>query len=897
METKRLFIGGLHSDIKEADLRDRFKTFGSVSSVEIVRRTDDEGCPVKTFAYLDITQTERDFKSCVSLLSKSKWKGCSLKVQAAKESFLTRLNRERLQKDQENTGNEPIIREREETRLQHGIPEALPKAVPGTPLPGKKNWVVGKFGRVLPVVYLRRRDRRKIAKFDPSKTTHCLKRINVEEPKVVVSELTWNLVSEKDIINGSLPQKEGKSKLRENDKKQTDLTSVKARAFYENTVQKHEKKSSSKIPENNSVNFPVAKLSASGGSDLESVASNSYSESDSSRCSYTKFREISPNKTTTDKRNFSEIAKPGCTITPSRNTVKICNPSENIDSIALYTPPRRERDVLSNGSSDSRMRNSRDVSCDTLLHNNGAKDEEDDEALSELSEEIGSTESEVQSSCSAEETSGSSSSENGDNINVSSTDSRPEKSTESLCKDSEEPPLKEGKTKLTKGQLTLKDDIPKKKISNEKRLGALEEKKKSILAQKNAVKDALKDLDSGVQSRDGKKHIVFGGDNDEDSSGDTQNEKDAYSLGEKISGSKASSWLGLDSDSDEGNAQVGDGSDGEGDHLFTLKPQFEGKSGEQLFKLQRTFGGDKRFELDSRFLESDDEDSGHDDYNKRKETAKVNAQESLSRHDDDKEDDIRENLKHEKEMAMKVLSSILGGDFRAKFGHGESQEKVPEFRSSAAVHYDPTREDHEEFEQTDAEEKEKQGPEPIVVKETRSADPVLPEVSGDKYYDVNTSSLAELFGNKEQGSSTFSFLSQGLEGDADSTAAEDSHVGSAEEIMKNPWQTTAKLPYDSSGDDDDDDDGDDMHVEDTDGDQSSKSTSHLDALFFFHPDDPKLANRINDQVEPFMRTGSQEEVKEYWVSVRSELTQDYKRKRKDAVRRQNKLAAKRSRHK
>jgi len=66
--------------------------------------------------------------------------------------------------------------------------------------------------------------------------------------------------------------------------------------------------------------------------------------------------------------------------------------------------------------------------------------------------------------------------------------------------------------------------------------------------------------------------------------------------------------------------------------------------------------------------------------------------------------------------------------------------------------------------------------------------------------------------------------------------------------MKNPWQTTAKLPYDSSGDDDDDDDGDDMHVEDTDGDQSSKSTSHLDELFFFHPDDPKLANRINGEL-------------------------------------------------
>ena len=99
-----------------------------------------------------------------------------------------------------------------------------------------------------------------------------------------------------------------------------------------------------------------------------------------------------------------------------------------------------------------------------------------------------------------------------------------------------------------------------------------------------------------------------------------------------------------------------------------------------------------------------------------------------------------------------------------------------------------------------------------------------------------------------QSSSSFSFLSQETEHDAGLTAAEDSRVGSAEEIMKYPWQTTAKLPYDSSGDDDDDDDGDDMHVEDTDGDQSSKSTSHLDELFFFHPDDSELANRINGEL-------------------------------------------------
>ena len=67
----------------------------------------------------------------------------------------------------------------------------------------------------------------------------------------------------------------------------------------------------------------------------------------------------------------------------------------------------------------------------------------------------------------------------------------------------------------------------------------------------------------------------------------------------------------------------------------------------------------------------------------------------------------------------------------------------------------------------------------------------------------------------------------------------------------NPWQTTNKLPYDSSDDNDDDDD---MDIEDADdnGIKTNKPTSHLDGLFFFHPDDPELANRINGEM--FLQT-------------------------------------------
>lgn len=56
--------------------------------------------------------------------------------------------------------------------------------------------MIGKFGRVLPILFLRRKDGKKIAKFDPSKTLHCLKKVKVDEDSQDNSfeNLTWNLV-------------------------------------------------------------------------------------------------------------------------------------------------------------------------------------------------------------------------------------------------------------------------------------------------------------------------------------------------------------------------------------------------------------------------------------------------------------------------------------------------------------------------------------------------------------------------------------------------------------------------------------------------------------------------------------------------------------------------------
>ena len=47
---------------------------------------------------------------------------------------------------------------------------------------------------------------------------------------------------------------------------------------------------------------------------------------------------------------------------------------------------------------------------------------------------------------------------------------------------------------------------------------------------------------------------------------------------------------------------------------------------------------------------------------------------------------------------------------------------------------------------------------------------------------------------------------------------------------------------------------------------------------------------ILDESSSFMRKDSAEAIENYWVDVRQTLTQDYKKKRKDALRRQKKLA-------
>ncbi|XP_063953602.1 nucleolar protein 8-like isoform X1 [Lytechinus pictus] len=211
-QKRRLFIGGLHHDLKEKDLRERFARHGTISSLEIKTKKDSLGTPLKTFAHMDIVLTENEMKKCMSIYNNTKWNGNTMQIQLAKESFLTRLEQERAAACSE-IKEDLIVRPKEksphqaaaEKRLKEnfdkaGVSEFVVKGkVPGTQIEGEKNWIVGKYGRVLPVVYVRRKDKQKVVCCDPSKFSHHLKKFKkddkldegIEMPKI--EQLTWDI--------------------------------------------------------------------------------------------------------------------------------------------------------------------------------------------------------------------------------------------------------------------------------------------------------------------------------------------------------------------------------------------------------------------------------------------------------------------------------------------------------------------------------------------------------------------------------------------------------------------------------------------------------------------------------------------------------------------------------
>ncbi|XP_068883734.1 nucleolar protein 8-like isoform X2 [Aphelocoma coerulescens] len=89
------------------------------------------GNPTKTFAYISVNISDADLRKCMSILNKTKWKGGTLQIELAKESFLHRLATEReeakLQKEKPQRNDQMCLLE---SLKKTGVVDFHMRAVP-----------------------------------------------------------------------------------------------------------------------------------------------------------------------------------------------------------------------------------------------------------------------------------------------------------------------------------------------------------------------------------------------------------------------------------------------------------------------------------------------------------------------------------------------------------------------------------------------------------------------------------------------------------------------------------------------------------------------------------------------------------------------------------------------
>ena len=107
MGSRRFYVGNLSTEVKDNDIDKLFAKFGIVDKIEIKNKTDVEGNVLTTFAFVSLNEISDDnVAKCIQKLNNSVWKKQTIKVQQAQESFLSRLQREREEAENQNKKKE-----------------------------------------------------------------------------------------------------------------------------------------------------------------------------------------------------------------------------------------------------------------------------------------------------------------------------------------------------------------------------------------------------------------------------------------------------------------------------------------------------------------------------------------------------------------------------------------------------------------------------------------------------------------------------------------------------------------------------------------------------------------------------------------------------------------------
>ncbi|XP_067936289.1 nucleolar protein 8-like isoform X2 [Watersipora subatra] len=330
-------------------------------------KTDPTGQWLKTFGYINIETTRQNFQKCRSQLNNTTWRDGKITIQLAKQSTSEKYATER---QQEQSGDN----HKEGKDQKVCIPEILKGAVPGTVLPDNENWVVTRYQRVVPVMKVRSRDKKKVTRYDPSRHSHQLKRLDTSKNELLndpesdegVACLTW------DLGEDSTKEANDNYKQRIGDFKRISSadTKVKSGRGAEDIIQKRAEKENSVddmevVPVDNEENeqsfFKVStKESVKNGVDLSRFDSDSESDTlnDSGTASYgvrkastVKLKNLSSGSVDTKKLNIANSKS----LYPISTKVKP-NKNQNVPSDTLLA----KTNLSSHESSDAESISTKD---------------------------------------------------------------------------------------------------------------------------------------------------------------------------------------------------------------------------------------------------------------------------------------------------------------------------------------------------------------------------------------------------------------------------------------------------------------------------------------------------------------------------------------------------------
>lgn len=878
MRMKRLFVGGLFPGVTEDDIIERFKRFGEITGVEIKnKKTTDTASLGNTFAYIDLNITDENLAKCFSLYNKTKWKGLSLRIQLAKEDFLKRLIKER----ENGFAVKPKIKK---PKGKHQEPLKNPKiqdfviqgAVPGTLIEGGKDWVVGKYGRVLPIVHIPSKHGKKIMTVDPSKFCHNLKRMKDDrEDSSNIDALTWHLREENPVhIKNKKPYK-----------KDPDFAIKKCSIIKRKKVTS----SSNVYKDDNCVNFDSDEVSSVGGytsSDEDSVSSADtdiiiakQSQRNHLRsCGFQEPNLSSDNQglnvsQTVDSNSDSGDSSTSTELLASKN-------GPNLDNYSMHWEDNSTDDETKSDFENTSLKEMTTIGNEEL----SAFRSESNKTISNIalppfkgtSSLYGSRDSKVQERSTEDRASfGDLPSTTTVTVVSSQTASNrmePSSSTTELHKQGDKGDIC-GLISMGKSLKVLKNDRVTDSIEKErqksreselKRLESMMERSKETERKKKAIHQALA-LDNAGEKPN--KKIIF---DSESSDVSEDHEEDEIQLGhDNFNEGRQKKPALFDSSSENEDDEEID------EERFRIRPEYEGKAGKQLMKLQARFQNDERFRMDEKFI--DEPDSSEVDSEEEEKHGNNNQKESSD----------------EKSRAYKILGEVLGTTTVAKV-----ERKKAMFRDVSAIHFDPTKEDHKQFEMEPNKKKEK------VVKtnkdimdssddeETQNAEKQneeLPEVTKERFYEVMSDSFKDAFSDKgpDLASKSFSLMST-FEGKEDSDTNDQDMFDSKEVPDYKKLEQTLWNP-----------DGADRNDRIMSSDQEDGELYNPVRLctsnqtFFFSSENDE---RVKEGISAFYRKEDFDEIRKEWLQNRQSLVNAYRTKHKSLSRRK-KMEEKRKRRK